>query len=254
MTELGCNEVRLRLGEVALGVAGGRERAEVLVHVERCLSCRAELSELSGLADELVLMTPPAEPPAGFESKVLLSLREAAGADGPSPARPSPARPSPARPSPARPRSARAERRPRLAGIAAVAAALLALAGLGGWVVDRDVAGTGGSRTGTVRTASPASGTLTTGGRKVGQVIVSGGDGPWISVAVTDLDASKVICRVAQKGASPWTVGAFELTSGYGYWAAAIPPGSGISTGKPTDVELLDASGQVVASGTVTPS
>jgi hypothetical protein len=39
--------------------------------VAGCAACRAELDELAGMADTLLLLGPEAEPPAGFESRVL---------------------------------------------------------------------------------------------------------------------------------------------------------------------------------------
>jgi hypothetical protein len=76
MTESqGCPEVRDLLPEFAMGSATGQERAEVLRHLTRCAQCRRELDELSRVADELLLMTPEREPPAGFEAAVLDRMR-----------------------------------------------------------------------------------------------------------------------------------------------------------------------------------
>ena len=66
-----CAEVRDLLPELALGVAGGDERAGALAHLTRCPDCRRELEELSEVADELLLLAPEKEPPIGFESRVL---------------------------------------------------------------------------------------------------------------------------------------------------------------------------------------
>ncbi|HLM30087.1 MAG TPA: hypothetical protein VK326_00325 [Solirubrobacterales bacterium] len=57
--------------EVALGIADGEERARALEHVADCAHCRARLERLSALADELLLLSPTVEPPAGFEGRVV---------------------------------------------------------------------------------------------------------------------------------------------------------------------------------------
>jgi hypothetical protein len=57
--------------EVALGIADGEERARALEHVADCAACRARLERLSALADELLLLSPAVEPPAGFEGSVV---------------------------------------------------------------------------------------------------------------------------------------------------------------------------------------
>jgi hypothetical protein len=71
----GCPEVRDLLPEFAMGSATGQDRAEVLRHLARCARCRRELDEFSRVADELLLMAPEREPPAGFEAAVLARMR-----------------------------------------------------------------------------------------------------------------------------------------------------------------------------------
>ena len=66
-----CARVRDLLPEVALGISTGEERAWVLDHLAGCATCRAELGELSEVADELLLLAPAREPPVGFESRVV---------------------------------------------------------------------------------------------------------------------------------------------------------------------------------------
>ena len=74
---LGCQEVREIAPEVALGVVSGEERALVLDHVGGCPSCRKYLDDLARTADGLLVLAPPAEPPAGFETRVLGALERA---------------------------------------------------------------------------------------------------------------------------------------------------------------------------------
>ena len=69
-----CEEIRPLLGELALGIAEGEERARLLDHLTGCADCRARLAELSEVADGLLLLAPSEEPPAGFEGRVLGGL------------------------------------------------------------------------------------------------------------------------------------------------------------------------------------
>jgi hypothetical protein len=75
-----CAEVRNLLPELALGTLTGEDRAGALGHLASCLDCRRELRALSEVADELLLLSPSAEPPVGFESRVM----ERVGIDKPS--------------------------------------------------------------------------------------------------------------------------------------------------------------------------
>src|SRR5262249_6157168 len=69
-----CDETRELVPELALGIADGEDRARVLEHAATCADCRHELEELAGLADELLVLAPAAEPPVGFERRVLESI------------------------------------------------------------------------------------------------------------------------------------------------------------------------------------
>lgn len=73
---LTCEAARLLAPELSLGSATGEERAALLRHLASCPDCRRFVSELSAVADELLLLAPAHEPPAGFESRVLARLNE----------------------------------------------------------------------------------------------------------------------------------------------------------------------------------
>jgi anti-sigma factor RsiW len=105
--EMGCEQVRELAPELALGVAEAKERDAALRHLTSCSGCRQLVAELSSVGDELLRLAPAAEPPAGFESRVLGRLVEA----------------------PTPPRRQPLARRWRLV---AVAAALVLVAALGG--------------------------------------------------------------------------------------------------------------------------
>jgi Putative zinc-finger len=75
---LECAEVRELFPELAAGVAAGDERARALGHLSGCPACRRELAGTAEVVDELLLLAPELEPPAGFESSLLARLTPAA--------------------------------------------------------------------------------------------------------------------------------------------------------------------------------
>lgn len=74
MNGYACEQVRELAPELALGVLGGAERAEALIHLGHCARCQAYVAELTEAADVLPLAAPEQEPPPGFEARVLAEL------------------------------------------------------------------------------------------------------------------------------------------------------------------------------------
>lgn len=74
-----CDEIRNLAPEIALGIADGEERAEALRHLSTCAECRRALDQLSQVADDLLVLAPVEEPPAGFESRVVEAMGLEAG-------------------------------------------------------------------------------------------------------------------------------------------------------------------------------
>jgi hypothetical protein len=72
-----CDEVRAVAAELALDELMGSERAAALSHLAGCAECRAEVADLAAVADAVLLLAPAAEPPAGFESRVVARLTPA---------------------------------------------------------------------------------------------------------------------------------------------------------------------------------
>jgi hypothetical protein len=68
---MSCEQTRALAAELALGITDGAERAQALRHLAECAECRRHVEELSAVADDLLLLAPDHEPPAGFESRVL---------------------------------------------------------------------------------------------------------------------------------------------------------------------------------------
>jgi len=74
MTEpVPCLDDDLLVG-LSLGHLTGRQRAGALIHLGACTVCRAKVLDLVEVAEQLLLATPPAEPPAGFEAEVLSAM------------------------------------------------------------------------------------------------------------------------------------------------------------------------------------
>jgi predicted anti-sigma-YlaC factor YlaD len=213
MSEMTCDAVDALSAELALGIADARESAAALSHVEHCPVCRSRLRDLADLAEDLLAVIPAAEPPSGFESRVLASVRREPDAP-----------------------STHDWRRPALRAAAAVV--LVALIGTGAWMLGR----TSAQRPASSATA-PASGVLRADHHPVGQVVVVGGSDPWISVKVDAPLARMVVrCQVRRADGQVHTVGTFMVEPGYSYWGASVPPGSPV-----VSAQLVSVQGKVLA-------
>jgi anti-sigma-K factor RskA len=79
MAERDCARLRELAPELALGVLTGEERAEARKHLATCPDCREYVLELTSVGDSLLALVPGAEPPLGFEDRVLSRLGISAG-------------------------------------------------------------------------------------------------------------------------------------------------------------------------------
>jgi hypothetical protein len=70
-----CDRLRELGPEIALAIADGADRAWALDHLADCPECRSRIERLSALADDLLLVAPAVEPPAGFEGRVVDAIR-----------------------------------------------------------------------------------------------------------------------------------------------------------------------------------
>src|SRR5262249_54274570 len=71
---MSCAELHDEAAELALGILDGERRAEALAHLDGCARCRALVEDLAEVADLVVATAPAIEPPAGFESRVLVAI------------------------------------------------------------------------------------------------------------------------------------------------------------------------------------
>ncbi|MBV8951271.1 MAG: zf-HC2 domain-containing protein [Actinobacteria bacterium] len=210
MSMLSCAQVRNFAPELALGVLGGADRAEVLMHIDRCPACRAHINELSETADALSLLAPEAEPPVGFERRVLHAM----GVE--------------------RHRGWRAAVFSRWAAVAAVAGLLVAgsvvgtLAGLG-------IIGGHHSRISTeyVQAIEKMGGTslkaapmVTPDNKRTGEAFAFQGKRPWVLVTVdytTMPSGTYEVLLDDTKG--PHSVGSITVADGHGMLGAPAPVG-----------------------------
>lgn len=216
--------------ELALGVLTGRERAEALSHLDHCEACREHVRQLTTTGEELLGLLPSAEPPPGFESRVLDRL----GLPVPGPQRIRHRRLQARWPLPAMSSGAR-----RVLAAAAVVVAV-AVAALGGW----------GLRGAAVPAARPALSTatlLSADHDTVGEVFVYNGGPRWMYMSV-DMESGDrtVICQLISADGRVTTVGSFRLTAGYGSWGSP----AWVGDGAPVGARLVAADGTVLATAT----
>ncbi|CAA9241651.1 MAG: hypothetical protein AVDCRST_MAG10-1628 [uncultured Acidimicrobiales bacterium] len=206
---LTCAQLEDVAAELALGTVSGAERAAALDHVAGCAACRNLVDQLARAADSLLLLAPEAEPPPGFESRVLSRITPAA-----------------------RPR--RERRRRVLVGVAA-AALVAGLSGAGvAAMVDDD------RRAADIRTAL----TIADDGRWTCRAVVYGDDPTWLVVSLDrtdDLSAAFSVEAFRSGQAGPVTVGTLTIEQGHGSLATAIQ----LPAGELETVRVLDARGQV---------
>ena len=74
LNDMTCTELADVAAELALGVLTGRERAVAIAHLDKCDGCREDVRQLMVTGEQLVELLPSAEPPAGFETRVLERL------------------------------------------------------------------------------------------------------------------------------------------------------------------------------------
>lgn len=219
---MNCEELAAVDAELALGVLDARARAAAFRHLEQCPSCRRRVQRLSEVAEGLTELVPPVEPSVGFESRVLSQLRpvpsRAAGATG------------------------------RRIKVAAAIVVLALVAGTAGWLV-----GTSGgtSRVPTVLRATtngpPVTADLVGQHGTIGQVVLTAGKDPWLSMAVqAEVGEEWVRCQAVEGDGRVLTLGSFPVVGGYGYWASSLPGGTTVRA-----VRLVGRSGAVLATADV---
>lgn len=207
MNQATCAQVRESTAEFALGILPGEERGTVAAHLLRCPECRQEVDGLARVGDQLLELIPDAEPPLGFDRRVLSALRTRHS----------------------RPRRLRLGRKRVGAGIAGLAAAAA--------VVGFVVADGHGDHAHEVTAA------LVSDGHRIGSVYVQGHP-PWLWMTVDHASVSgTVTCELLESDGSVKPLGSFDLVAGSGSWAAPEPQGAGRVAG----ARLVSSDGRILA-------
>jgi hypothetical protein len=209
-----CAEARDLAPELALGILSGAERAEVILHVNGCARCQANVAEFSEVADALPLLAPEAEPSPGFEDRVLAAMR-----------------------------APKRNHRRRWMAAVAVAAAAAAIVSI---TLVRVIES--GDRT--ADTASPPLVAMMVGagsGQPAGWVSVA--DRRTVTVAVDyGVPAGTYHVRLEPSRLETTTLGAMNVDpSGRGFWAGT----SGVPVTGGSTIALVDDAGEVTCHGTL---
>jgi hypothetical protein len=218
-SEARCENVRALDAELALGAVGGEERAAALEHLAACEECRRAVGELSHVADELLLLAPRAEPPEGFESRVLTQLHA---------------------------RGAPRRVRPRRTRLAMLAAASLAVAAAG--AIALAVGPGGDGRSASEQSQRPAHTSRTEvrarlyGHGKVARGSAYGyqGSPSWLFITVDRLERpGRYRCEIVTAGGRRISLRSFRLDSGTRSWGVSMP----VDLDEVAGVRLVPAAG-----------
>jgi len=218
-----CEHLRELAPEVALGIADGEDRAWALQHLSDCPECRARVERLAAVADELTMLAPSIEPPAGFEGRVVDTVRAPATA-------------------------ATRSRRRRWALPVAGALAAAACAAAAVWFAlgnDRELAdsyrGTLAVADGQYFDAAPIE---LPGGRPVGYVYGYQGRTSWVLAVVYDgVPGGRYRLQLVTHDGRKLPLRSLEVSGGRGSIGGATP----VDYDELAEVRLLDPSGREVA-------
>lgn len=254
---MSCDEFADVAAELALGVLTGRERADAVAHLETCDTCREAVRQLSMTGEDLAGLLSPAEPPAGFETRVLSRIGIAVPETGPGPEPDSRQKPEPESEREPRPgrrfRPVTVLRQYRKLLTVAAAVIAIAAAGAGGWGLR---AASAPGTPSAVSVSPPAEALMTApllsaSRQRVGTVFYYQGNPRWMYMVV-DLQSGNsgsasgtVTCQLAGPDGHYATVGSFRLAGGYGGWGGPDP---GIE-GRVVSARLITASGTTLATG-----
>jgi hypothetical protein len=217
----GCTPTADRLPELALGILGGADRADVLAHLDQCARCRDASMAWAATVDALPALLGEAEPPAGFEARTLERIR-ADQAD---------------RPRRLRPRRSTMQRVLSVAAIIAVAMiATLATVRI------LDARGSTTSKSATAEIASARM--MGASGHDYGDAFLTSGGEPYVFLDV-DYGSSSGRYRVeaVDTAKNATLIGAVTVTDGHGVWAGEASAGVGAP---PAVVRLVDDQGVVL--------
>jgi hypothetical protein len=185
------------------------ERDWALRHVTDCATCRAELADLATLADDLLLLAPAVDPPAGFHARTVSRIAP------------------PLRAAPRTQPSRASARRWWATATASVVAAAVLGAGVVWWRTADDRALAAQVRDGAVGNAVTVLQLTTDTGTSVGSVYLFRGRPSWLVVSVADAPADGAYeVDLLYGDGTPYRVGTCWVEAGTGTTAyqLAIAP------------------------------
>lgn len=186
MSTFDCAAVDEHAAEHALGLLDGEERAAVLAHLEVCPRCRSAVGALADAADATLTVAPEAEPPAGFEERVLAATGAARA-------------------------GSKASRSRRVASIAAAIVLALALAA-------------GGYSLGRVHRGAESADVRGRSGQTVGRVVVTADEPAWMFLSLEGGSVKGAYsCELALKDGTVVPLGEFDSQDGRAGWAGPVP-------------------------------
>jgi hypothetical protein len=211
----GCAPTAERLPELALGILSGAERADVLAHLDRCASCRAELESWAATADLLPGLLGEAEPPAGFEGRTLDRLRT---------------------------EQALEPRWPiwrRVLTVAAIVAMAMIVTLAAVRIIDAGSDSGSGRVAETEMVNAPMVGRS---GHRAGDAFMTGGEERYLFVDVDyGVGSGRYDIEAVDHADNTTKVGAVDVKEGHGAWAGELPKGAA----DPEMVRMVDADGKV---------
>ena len=237
MAGLSCEICQERAAELALNVLDGRERADVLAHLQDCGRCQALVADLADTAIRLVEeLASETDPPAGLEHRVMRSIIPTDPVEEPLASTP-------------HDRSSR-ERIP--VAIAILSMVMLMAGGLIFSVVPRPVGPTGPDASGQVvqHTADMMSAPLILGRQQIGTAYLFTHRPVWVVVSIARADDpstatlnDQVRCDLVRKDGTTILLGTFALNDGHADWAA----GAAVDPATLADARLTVQVGRVMS-------
>jgi hypothetical protein len=222
VSALTCAEVRELAPELALGILSGAERAEVVLHVNGCARCQAYVAELTEAADAIPQLAPDAEPPAGFEVRVMHRLGE----------------------------GERRTRRRWIAAVAAVAAAAVIVSITAVRVIEsNDTTNTAAAPVSTTQASTRPVAVPMRGGSlpiAAGWAFVSDHHGVAVSVDY-GIPSGTYAVQVTPTRGDATPIGTMQVTDGRGTWTGHSP----VALAAGSRIALVDAAGGEMCHGTV---